>query len=253
MSKNVKIRGPPYRDSLQYKLILITMAQPYNFKDSLDRLERKLSAPIPENASESIPKNIDESNTKIYLTNATIMCVSYEESQSFLRHNIKGSENLSINGFVSESIAIGRANENCRDIVVYGNKILFVYSTPLKKDLERVIDDAARIRTLGFIVSKIASGKNVSGLEVNIGINYGSVSLIPVEIISECRQYVWKGKTFENAVSLMEDAQGKILISPVVFDNLNEKTRELFERDLGGESYSGSIVNVMMNNWLRSE
>lgn len=229
------------------------MAQPYNFKDSLDRLERKLSAPIPEKASESIPKNIDESNTKIYLTNATIMCVSYEESQSFLKHYIKGSENLSISGFVSESIAIGRANQNCRDIVVYGNRILFVYSTPLKKDLEGVIDDAACIRTLGFIVSKIASGKNISELKVNIGISYGSVVQIPVETLSECRQYVWNGKSFEKAVSLMEDAQGKILISPVVYENLNEKTRDLFERDLGGVSYSGSIVNVMMNNWLKSE
>lgn len=92
----------------------------------------------------------------MYNVNVTMICVKVKPYKSLWSNEDDVVNPKLLHGFISETVAIGRANPRCRDIMVTDDKLLFVYSTPYKEDLNTALDDAARIRTLGLIVAKKA-------------------------------------------------------------------------------------------------
>jgi hypothetical protein len=82
--------------------------------------------------------------------------------------------------------------------------------------------------------------------------DYGSVSMLPVNINNNrFPRFIWMGDAIDRAKQHAEDADDDIVISDIVWKNLTENNRKLFELDnLSFTTYRGKIVNVAMNNWI---
>lgn len=224
----------------------------YNFVESLKRIESILSTNIPEKAARSIPGVEEINSSSEYLTQATIIHVNYEIVPDMWRPMDKKLNLPVIQSFISEAICIGGSSSCCKDIMIADNYLRLIYDTSLKTELNEALDDAARIRTLAMVVSKKAKQHDFPTIKASVGMEYGKVSMLPVNLFdNRFPRFMWMGEAIENAEQNAGKADDDIVISDIVWKNLTDNNRKLFEADgLLFSTYRGKIVNVAMNNWI---
>lgn len=229
------------------------MATIYNFIESLSRIEAILSSDIPEKAAGTIPSVEEIKTSAVYMPQATVIHVKYEIVTDMWHPVEKKFELPVIQSFISESINIGGSCSCCKDIMITDNYLRLIYDTSLKAELNEALDDAARIRSLAMVISKKAKQQAHPMIKASIGMDYGAVSMLPVnQRDSRFPRFMWMGKAIECAEQNAGKADDDIVISEIVWKNLTENNRKLFEMDSLAFSsyYRGKIVNIAMNNWI---
>lgn len=146
------------------------------------------------------------------------------------------------------------ANESCIDVIVNESMITAVYNTPLKIDMNDLLDDLAMIKSIALVISKKAELEN-ERIIVKIGACYDKLSMSIVESENAHKQYLWRGNVIDKAYKLSENAQdGSILINKLIWNNITDANQKLFELNSKFEEvYEGRIGNIVMNNWLISK
>lgn len=228
------------------------MASKYNYLEGLERIDLRLQANVDSNRIPTIPR-FEECGSRgtmlCYGTVASIRLLSIEDE-----NKVDESQKLKIiESFFSESCQIIRSNSSCRDIIVSNLTITAIYNTALKSEIDDVISDLARIRTLIPIIEK-KSNITRGLLDIRISACYSSLSMTVVESSEISKRFLWNGDAITTSHQMLDDADnGSILISKFVWINLSESNQKLFvPRNLFSDSYVGNIVNVAMNNWLDS-
>lgn len=224
----------------------------YNFTESLNRIDAVLSAKMPDKATGGIPAVEDIKPSVVYLPQATVIHVNYETVQDMWQPADEKYSLPVIQSYVSEAICIGGACSCCKDIIVTGKYLRFVYETSLKTELNEALDDAARFRTLAMVVSKKAKQRAYPMIKTAIGMDYGEVAMLPINLHDiRFPRFIWTGDAVERAESNAGKANDDIVVSDIVWKNLTENNRKLFEGDgLSFSTYRGKIVNIAMNNWI---
>lgn len=228
------------------------MASKYNYLEGLERIDLRLQANVDSNRIPTIPR-FEECGSRgtmlCYGTVASIRLLSIEDE-----NKVDESQKLKIiESFFSEACQIIRSNSSCRDIIVSNLTITAIYNTALKSEIDDVISDLARIRTLIPIIEK-KSNITRGLLDIRISACYSSLSMTVVESSEISKRFLWNGDAITTSHQMLDDADnGSILISKFVWINLSESNQKLFvPRNLFSDSYVGNIVNVAMNNWLDS-
>ena len=214
----------------------------YVFEESLSRINETMtySAPFTQ---ESIPSEEGTSEKQPCFVNATVVYViveTAEESPQVMQ------------SFLAEATKIAKAHENCKDVICVEDRLVLIYSSAYKAELGYALDDAARIRSLSMVVSKIGKQKGFGTLKVKIGMDYGQVEMYLMgQDEKGSPKYAWRGPALKVAKKNAEDAHDEIIITRVVWNNLSENNQKLFSmQSVLTENYRGQIINVMMNNWL---
>lgn len=228
------------------------MASKYNYLEGLERIDLRLQANVDSNRIPTIPR-FEECGSRgtmlCYGTVASIRLLSIEDE-----NKVDESQKLKIiESFFSEACQIIRSNSSCRDIIVSNLTITAIYNTALKAEIDDVISDLARIRTLIPIIEK-KSNITRGLLDIRISACYSSLSMTVVESSEISKRFLWNGDAITTSHQMLDDADNSsILISKFVWINLSESNQKLFApRNLLSDSYVGNIVNVAMNNWLDS-
>lgn len=214
----------------------------YEFEDSLERITETMtySSPLVE---ESIPDNEGISEKQPCFVKATVVYVVIEQTEN--------SPQV-MQSFISEASRIAKAHTNCKDVICFENRLVIVYSSAYKVELGYALDDAARIRSLSMVISKLGRKKGYGSINVNIGMDYGLIEMYRMDTdMNRFPRFAWRGTTIDNARKNAEDARDEIIITSVIWNNLNERNQKLFKmQNVLTENYVGQIVNIMMNNWL---
>ena len=228
------------------------MATTYNFTESLSRIDDVLAAREPDKLASGIPAFESVDPSVVYMPQATVVHVNYEIVHDIWQPAEKKFDFFGMQSFVSEAICIGGSCSCCKDIMVTEKYLCFVYETSLKAELNESMDDAARFRTLAMVVSKKAKQKGYPMIKASIGMDYGEVSMIPINLHdNRFPRFIWKGDAAERAEQNAGKANDNIVISDIVWKNLSENNRKLFEGDnISFTTYRGKIVNIAMNNWI---
>lgn len=227
------------------------MVTAYNFAESLSRIDDVLSSNNPMN-TRGIPSVEEINPSKVYLPQATVVHVNFDIVSDMWHLYDENKELPVIQSFISEAMKIGGASSCCQDIMVTEKYLRMVYETSLKSELNEALDDAARVRTLAMVVSKKAKKHDFPVIKASIGMDYGQLSMLPINL-NDIRfpRFLWTGKAIENAEKNAGFADDDIVISDIVWKNLTESNRKLFEAEqLLAPYYRGKIVNVAMNNWV---
>lgn len=214
----------------------------YEFEDSLKRITETMtySKPLVE---ESIPDNEGTSEKQPCFVKATVVYVVMEKTEN--------SPQV-MQSFISEASRIAKAHTNCKDVICFEDRMVLIYSSAYKAELGYALDDAARIRSLSMVISKLGRKKGYGSIKVNIGMDFGLVEMYRMgSDINESPRIAWRGTAIDNARKNAEDAQDELIITSVVWNNLSERDQKLFKmQSVLTENYVGQIVNIMMNNWL---
>ena len=228
------------------------MASNYNYLDGLKRIDSRLEANVDSNRIPTIPR-FEECGSRgtmlCYGTVASIRLLPIEDENT-----VDESQKLKIiESFFSEACQIIRSNSSCRDIIVSNLTITAIYNTALKSEIDDVINDLARIRSLISIIEK-KSNITRGLIDIRISACYSSLSMTVVESSEMSKRFLWDGDAIKTSHKMLDDADNSsILISKLVWDNLSESNQKNFtpQNRLSG-MYVGNIVNVLMNNWLDS-
>lgn len=214
----------------------------YDFEDSLRRINETMAFSNPL-VQDSIPDTEEITEKQPFFANATVVYVLVESA---------GESPQVLQSFISESSKIARAHSNCRDVICLENSLVFIYSSAFKTELGYALDDAARIRSLSMVVSKLGKNKGFNPIKVNIGIHYGVIEMYRMNSDKKgIPKYAWRGPAIDVARRYAAEAHDGVLISRAVWSNLNENNQKLFSiHNVFSESYHSQIVNVLMNNWL---
>ena len=214
----------------------------YVFEESLNRINETMSYSVPF-TQESIPDVEGTSEKQPCYVNATVVYVVIETTQD--------SPQV-MQSFLAEASKIAKAHENCKDVICVEDRLVFIYSSAYKAELGYALDDAARVRSLAMVVSKIGKQKGFGAIKVKIGMDYGLVEMYMMgKDENGSPRYAWRGPAIMIAKKNAEDARDEIIITSVVWNNLSENNQKLFSmQSVLTENYRGQIINVMMNNWL---
>lgn len=132
--------------------------------------------------------------------------------------------------------------------------LVVLFDTPMKKDVEEIINVSAQVRSINEVVLQ-KLGQNLLGQIVTVGIDFG-----PIEgycIGNSIEEYYFAGETIETAKRLAGVKEDCVLISEDIFINLPENmTTELFDRqgEAEGMKYHYSrLINTMMQKWVEEQ
>ena len=211
------------------------------FEESIVRITDTMKVSVPAIRDRIVEE--EALDTQPYVVNATIVSVIVEPEEKSLQV---------MQAFLSEASNIAMMHENCKDIICMNDRMTLIYSTAYKEELNVALDDAARIRSLGMIVSKIGIQNGLNPITVNIGMDFGVVEMYKMKGNSKgAPRYAWRGPAIRNAIKNAMDAKDELVISRTVWNNLTENSQKLFERQsVLTENYRGRVINIMMNNWL---
>lgn len=228
------------------------MSSSYNYLEGLKRIDLQLQANDDLNRIPTIHRFDECGSSGTTLCYSTVASIRLRIPDD--KNNIDESLKLKIiESFFSEACQIIRSNSSCRDIIIANFTITAVYNTALKTEIEEVINDLARIRTLIPIIEK-KSNITRGLLEIRISACYSSLNMIVVESSEISKHFLWNGDAISTSQHMLDNVgNSSILINKIIWNNLSESTQKLFtaKNDLSG-NYEGNISNVIMNNWLDS-
>lgn len=225
------------------------MAQ-YNFLHSLHRIETIKDFDLSSNALAYVPRPEEFSEDKTLLVNATVMFIRLK-TQSNSNDQSSKKLDLVLQSYMTEVTNICKSNENCRDVVIAPDHIMVIYSTPKKVDVDTVIDDSARVRSLAMVINKIFKDVKIITF---IAIDYGELLMSSCGSTNGIRSFAWTGQPITESKEMADkDENGVISITTIIWNNIKQENQRLFKHEnIFEDNYTGNIVNIIMNNWMLS-
>lgn len=229
----------------------------YDVDKSSERMDDILNASNSNFADkDSIPARSDLTFKNGYYVNVTAIFIDIVGSSDMTDEHKRPTLAKMYRAFLSECVAIMNAEYNCKEISINGDCVWGVFDTPYKSDIDGVISVAAKLNSMVKILNYKLRKKGYSEISVGIGIDYGRALMVKAGYSgSGINDVIWMGDVVNSACHLCNkagrDYRKVIIISKVVYDNLNEHNQGLFSSYLDGWTtrYEGDIINTVMEEW----
>jgi class 3 adenylate cyclase len=153
----------------------------------------------------------------------------------------------------------------CKEVNIVGDCVSGIFDTPSSTDIDAVFGTAASLSSIIDALNSRLNRFNISTIEVGIGIDYGRALMIKAGYKgSGINDVVWMGdvvnkashlsglgsKTFIPAYQYWQEKYGRIVVSPTIYNNLNDHNRGLLK--FNNNVYHGNIVNTVLDNAIKA-
>lgn len=231
----------------------------YGVDKSSERMDEILNASDNDYCDkDSIPARSDLTFKNGYYVKVSAIFIDIVGSSDMTDEHKRPTLAKMYRAFLSECVAIMNAEINCKEININGDCVWGVFDTPNKSDIDNVISVAAKLNSMIKILNYKLIKKKYSQISVGIGIDYGRALMVKAGYSgSGINDAIWMGDVVNSACHLCNKAgrndRKTIVISAIVYNNLNEHHQDLFSSysDGGVIRYEGDIINTNMNNWYK--
>lgn len=231
----------------------------YEVEKSSERIDEILNASNSDFADKDcIPSRSDLTFKNGYYVNVTAIFIDIVSSSDMTDKHRRPTLAKIYRAFLSECVAIMNSDSNCMEINVNGDCVWGVFDTPYKVNVDGVISTAAKLNSMISILNYKLKKKGYSEISIGIGIDDGRALMVKAGYSgSGINDVIWMGDVVNSACNLCSKAgrnyREVIIISSVVYNNLNEHNQGLFRSyfDEGIIRYEGNIVNVKMEEWYK--
>lgn len=153
---------------------------------------------------------------------------------------------------ISQIVSIARSMDSLRSLEMQSDgSILALFDTPMKNDVEDVVNMAAQMRSINDVVLqkfRVPLGEQV----VSIGLDYGPLTYLESTKLG-CDS-IYHGTAISFAVIMAKAKEDSVNITDDIFVNLSEEMQKnLFqgEDSLGEVRYHHSpLINIRMRKWI---
>lgn len=231
----------------------------YKVEDSASRMDDILDANDNNYCDkDSIPARSDLTFKNGYYVDVAAIFIDIVGSSDMTDEHKRPTLAKMYRAFLSECVAIMNAETACKEININGDCVWGVFDTPYKADIDDVISVSARLNSMIKILNYKLRKKKYSEISVGIGIDYGRALMVKAGYSgSGLNDIIWMGDVVNSACHLCNkagrDGREVIIISSVVYNNMNDHHQSLFTSYFDGWStkYEGNIINTSMDEWYQ--
>lgn len=233
----------------------------YDFSKSLERIDEILNADNKlYEEKDSIPARSSLTYTNGYYVNCTALFVDICDSSELTHYQNRPILAKIYRSFISELVAFFNSFPKSREVNINGDCVWVVFDTPQKMDVDTAFSAACGANALVNVLNFKLEKKEYQTYKVGIGIDYGRALMVKAgHKGSTINDVIWMGDVVNQACHLAEKANTMwannypILLSDVIFNNLNADNQKLCRRNTNYMCYQSDAVNTVMNNWLKEQ
>ena len=157
------------------------------------------------------------------------------------------------NALYNELYEIARSMDKLCVFNALGNKVVLVFDTTQKSDMDGVIDVVANMCGLVDIINyKCHVSPMKRGFGIRVAVNYGVLTMVSY---GEFRMNTIGDDTLlKETERFFERTADKVVIPSVIKNNIKEEYQKFFENMVDLKPlFGGNIINTGMSNWLLRE
>jgi class 3 adenylate cyclase len=231
----------------------------YSFTDSIDRIDEILTtSDAGFEELNSIPSRDKLTHANGFYVNCSCVFIDIRNSSGLTEKLLRPTLARIYRSFISECVALINSNADCREVNIHGDAVWGVMDTPYKSDIDSVFSTVAQLTSLIDILNcRLKKKKALDPISVGIGMDYGRALMIKAgHKGSTINDVVWMGEVVNRAAKLASYgsrtwSDSRVMVSSVIYENLNDHNRGLLTYNSLRYCYHGSIINVLMDEWLR--
>lgn len=232
----------------------------YKVEDSASRMDDILNANDNDyqDNENSIPARNKLTYNNGYYVDVTALFIDIVGSSKLTDGHKRPTLAKMYRCFLSECVAIMNSYEICKEININGDCVWGVFETATVNDVDKVIDVAAKLRSMIHILNYKLKKKKYEEIGVGIGIDDGVALMVKAGYSgSGLNDVIWMGDVVNSACHLANKAgrnlRAPVLITSKVYDNILENTKKLFSKCTidGTTYYEGYIIWKPMESWRK--
>lgn len=231
----------------------------FDYEESIERIDEILAgADASYEDSNGVPARNSLTFTNGFYVDVTVLFVDIRGSKALSQTHTRPVLAKIYRAFISETVAVIRGAATISEIYIEGDGVWAVFNTTKKPDVDGVFEVAGRISSLVDVLNVKLAKKGYATFDVGIGIDDGETLYIKAGYKGAgINEVVWIGRIVGQAATLCKNGNrssfdGELMVSKVVYSNLNEKYQGFLSWSAERECYHGNIVNVVMNNWVNN-
>ena len=154
------------------------------------------------------------------------------------------------NALYNELYEIARSMDKLCVFKALGNKVVLVFDTTQKSEIDGVIDVVANMCGIVDIINKKCRVSPLKrGLGIRTAINYGVLTMVSY---GEFRMNTIGDDTLlKETEGFLETTTDKVVISSVIKNNIKEEYQKFFDNMVDLKPlFGGNIINTGMSDWL---
>lgn len=229
----------------------------YDFEKSIERISEILeSSDASYEDRTGVPARDCLTFNNGFYVNVSVIFVDMRGSKKLAEGHTRPVLAKIYRSYISEVVAVLRGHAQVKEISIEGDGVWAVFDTTFKSQIDGAFSTACQVASLTDILNVKLKKKGYSTIKVGIGIDYGESLFIKAGYKgSGINEVVWLGKVVGNAAKLCKEANSgifreRIIVSSVVYNNLNDQNQKMLSFVPGMDAYQGDIVNTAMNKWV---
>jgi len=230
----------------------------YDYTSSLDRIDEILSsADSSYTDSKGVPVRNGLTFTNGYYVDVTVMFIDMRGSKQLSDTHTRPVLAKIYRAYISEVVAVLRGNPKVSEIYIEGDGLWAVFDTRTKTDVDEAFKTAYTAASLIDILNIKLTKKGYSAISVGIGLDYGESLYIKAGYKgSGINEVVWIGRIVGQAAALCKNGNREwldreIMVSRIVYGNLNEHNKGLLTWNAQRNCYHGNVIHNTMNQWVQ--
>lgn len=228
--------------------------QEFDIEESMRRVSKILDT---SNSVISVAGDYDiDSLTSYQTVDCRMVCLSV--TLYINKFDLDKDENLfkQYKCLLSEFGAVINECERAVEYTVVGKTIFTTLFRALNDEpLDRVIDVAAKLCSLLFILNRRFSEANLSPLNIGVGVSFNKMKLTREAFSTSVdTEFLWSGEALDESIKLSQFARtgflgNSLLITKTVYERLPEPYRNFFTYDNNTDAFASSLINKNLEAW----
>jgi class 3 adenylate cyclase len=229
----------------------------YDYQKSIERITEILdSSDASYESKTGIPPRDSLTFNNGFYVDVTVVFVDIRGSKQLAEKHTRPVLAKIYRSYISEVVAVLRGDASVSEIYIEGDGVWAVFNTTKKFEIDSVFSTACRVASLSDILNVKLKKKGYSTIKIGIGIDDGESLYIKAGYKgANINEVVWIGKVVGGAAKLCKEAntlfRQRILVSGLLYQNLNEHNQKLLSAVFGETFYEGGAVNVAMADWVK--
>ncbi len=232
----------------------------YDYKEGKRRLQEIINNNLKIEDSKDIPTDENFTYENAYYGWVSAIFVDIRNSTQLFTNTNQEAVSKVICCFSSEIIEILRTSNEIREIGIRGDCVYAIYNTPLKENIQDVLDQAITVNTFLTMLNQMLRNKSLPTIKAGIGA--ASAQELVVKAGRKgvgINNAVWIGKAVTYASALSSQANKgnirPIAVSDLMFKNLIDGTiRNYFLSATCipvGNFYHAEIFDNKFQEWIQ--
>jgi class 3 adenylate cyclase len=229
----------------------------YDYLKSFGRMDEILAAAdVSHQESDTIPARSDLTFTNGFYVNCSALFADIRGSSELTQKYKRPTLAKIYRAYISEVVAVLNGSLDCKEVVITGDCVSGIFSTPYKSDIDAVFAAGYTINSVVKTLNYKLTKRGIEAITVGIGMDYGRALMAKAGYSgSKINDVVWMGDVVNAACKLGNYANSTyadkpIMVGSVFHQNLNDENRAFLSYNATRGCYHGNVVRTDMEKWF---